>query len=168
MSDRIVVMNAGRVQQIGTPTEVYDQPRTSFVARFIGESNLFEGRVAERDSDTARLETETAGSLTFKLPDDAATREQATLLIRPEHLVVETPEASTEAEGYGRIEARLQQTVFIGTDFQLICTLPNGAPLKAIVRDSARDAAARLSEGDAVTFRYWLGSPHLIPEEPAA
>ena len=168
MSDRIVVMDAGQVQQIGTPTEVYDKPRTSFVARFIGESNLFEGRVAARNGDTAELETETAGPLKFKLPGALAAGTPATLLIRPEHLVIETPEAGADAEGYGRIEAKLQQTVFLGTDFQLICALPNGAPLKAIVRDSARDAAARLSAGDDVSFRYWLGSPHVIPEGSAA
>ena len=55
MSDRICIMNQGVMEQIGTPEEIYESPRTKFVATFIGETNLFEGQVTEKQGDRMRI-----------------------------------------------------------------------------------------------------------------
>ena len=89
MSDRIAVMNAGNVEQIGTPTEIYDRPSTVFVASFIGQANLWHGRQTGR-ANRDLVEVEVLGT---KLPaaPGATTIEpggQATLMVRPERVRV--------------------------------------------------------------------------------
>jgi spermidine/putrescine transport system ATP-binding protein len=59
LSDRIAVMRAGKIEQIGTPTEIYEYPRTPFVADFIGDTNLFKGRLEAADASTLEIKTTT-------------------------------------------------------------------------------------------------------------
>lgn len=168
MSDRIVVMRGGRIEQIGTPTEVYDRPCTTFVAEFIGESNIFHGTLRENGD----------GEMKLGIGDDQAVRlrvggtdgrgdGESILLIRPEDLLV--PDAGHEPDSaqYGSLEVTLRQAVFLGTDFQLICALADGTTVKAIVRDTARRTVSALRPGDPVRLHYWLDSPCLIPGTPA-
>jgi putative spermidine/putrescine transport system ATP-binding protein len=82
MSDRIAVMNAGRIEQVGTPAEIYDRPRTRFVAEFIGEIDLFEGRM-----DGGRFVVDDGRAL----PAPDGTSGPATLAIRPEKLKLVAP-----------------------------------------------------------------------------
>jgi len=91
VSDRIAVMNAGRIEQIGPPSEIYNRPRTRFVADFIGEINLFEGEW--RDGAFV--------SNGVKLPAPNG-QERATLAIRPEHVRLAEPETALK----GRIEIK--------------------------------------------------------------
>ena len=64
MSDRIAVMNAGVIEQLGTPMEIYDHPLTRFVAGFIGESNIFDGTVTAVEGDLLRVDTPAGKLLT--------------------------------------------------------------------------------------------------------
>ena len=88
MSDRVAVMNAGRVEQLGTPDELYDRPRTSFVAEFIGACNLFEGKFLARAG--TQLEAESPlGRLRIELPSTAielAEQGRLRLGVRPERI----------------------------------------------------------------------------------
>ncbi|WP_235017148.1 ABC transporter ATP-binding protein [Tistlia consotensis] len=90
MSDRIVVMSAGEVQQEGAPEEVYNTPATEFVARFLGAANLFDARVTAADDRLVELETAAFGRLT--LPRDRAARlgdaGPARLVVRAEKLAL--------------------------------------------------------------------------------
>jgi ABC-type Fe3+/spermidine/putrescine transport system ATPase subunit len=85
MSDRIIVMNKGRIEQIGTPTEIYEKPATIFVARFIGYINLIKGRIVSIRDNTYRIQTSigmvinTNPDLKWMKKDD-----EVTLVIRPE------------------------------------------------------------------------------------
>ena len=63
MSDKIVVMNEGSIEQEGSPEDVYTRPRSEFVARFLGNSNLLDGRVTARDTGTVRIEVDGMGEL---------------------------------------------------------------------------------------------------------
>ena len=89
MADQIVVMNAGRVEQIGTPLELYDNPRNVFVATFMGSPsmNLLPGRIV---CDAGGLKVETCGAL-LDLPDGATAVEGQEVLfgVRPEHLIID-------------------------------------------------------------------------------
>lgn len=166
MSDRIVVMSDGQIEQVGTPTEVYDRPSTAFAAEFIGESNIFSGV----------LRTNADGEAELALGDDQAVRLRAdgtgehselTLLIRPENLLVPEPGEELDPVQYGALDVTLRQAIFLGTDFHLICALGDGTTVKATVRDTARQTVSSLRRGDRVRLHYWLGSPYLIPETPA-
>ncbi|WP_417210187.1 ABC transporter ATP-binding protein [Antarctobacter sp.] len=85
MSDRIAVMNAGRIAQIGTPDEVYDHPDTAFAATFVGEMNVIPGRVGGAADGFARVETP-LGSFRARDPKGLSVGSEALLMVRPERL----------------------------------------------------------------------------------
>ncbi len=89
MSDRIAVMNAGNVEQIGTPTEIYDRPATVFVAGFIGQANLWHGRQTGR-ANRDYVEVEVLGTKLKAKPGDTTIEPggEATLMVRPERVRV--------------------------------------------------------------------------------
>lgn len=99
MSDRIAVMNQGRVEQFGTSVETYHYPRTEFVARFVGETNLLKGVIVESDTATALLEisgTRARVPMPVQIPGGAPSLAgqtgQVMLSIRPEHVTLGAPD----------------------------------------------------------------------------
>lgn len=87
MSDRIVVMNAGQFEQIGSPSEVYDHPRSSFVARFIGTANMFSGVVTGIQSDHATIQMSCGSTATVACADTPLqVGEPVTFAVRSEHI----------------------------------------------------------------------------------
>lgn len=96
-ADRIGVMNDGRIEQIGTPEEVYYQPKNKFVAQFLGRTNLFEGDIANTDTIETKI-----GHLKL----NRKVTGKITCSIRPEHLTIESPNGSTEEFRKGIIVAR--------------------------------------------------------------
>jgi spermidine/putrescine ABC transporter ATP-binding subunit len=109
MADRIAVMNAGRIEQVGTPTEIYGRPRSRFVADFIGESNFFD---VVLDANARGVAVLTDGSK-VGCPDHELARgaTPATLMVRPESIQV----FSAEAAPPGSLRARTVQTSFLGS-----------------------------------------------------
>jgi spermidine/putrescine ABC transporter ATP-binding subunit len=87
MSDRIAILNKGRVEQVGVPTEVYERPANTFVARFLGEANLIEGSVGARTGDNATLQ---AGEFRFRArtADAISEGQAASLFVRPERVLI--------------------------------------------------------------------------------
>jgi spermidine/putrescine ABC transporter ATP-binding subunit len=106
MSDRIVVMNDGHFEQIGSPETVYSDPATPFVADFVGTANIFTGSVSAIDDDTATVD---CGHTTVYSTntDDVTVGDSVSVVFRPEHLSLTDPE--TVADGAGN-----QRTVFDG------------------------------------------------------
>jgi spermidine/putrescine ABC transporter ATP-binding subunit len=108
MSDRLAVMSEGRIEQLATPTEVYDRPATSFVAGFIGKTNLLECR---RESDLRAV----AGGVSLALAE-AAEEETFTLSVRPEAIVV-----GEESRGLGNhFEAKVGDVLFLGHEREVL------------------------------------------------
>jgi iron(III) transport system ATP-binding protein len=94
VSDRIVVMNAGRIEQQGKPRELYERPATPFLVRFMGESNPLRGRVRRLDPKRVRIRL---GDIDMDVDDSTAAEGEATIAVRPEAITVETapgPEGS--------------------------------------------------------------------------
>lgn len=104
MATRIAVMNEGRVEQVGTPHEIYHQPRSAFVADFIGESNFIEVEV--KAGGRAALDN---GAEVPAPPHEASGR--ATLMVRPESIQVQLP---ADANGTG-LRGRIAQSSFLGS-----------------------------------------------------
>ncbi|HEY9858499.1 MAG TPA: spermidine/putrescine ABC transporter ATP-binding protein, partial [Candidatus Obscuribacterales bacterium] len=98
LSDRIAVMHEGKIEQIGSPNQIYEQPRTPFVADFIGDTNLFKGRVVGADTEAVQVETETGLKVIARLAEfeNSTVTGPVVLSIRPEKVQVSlyTPSVS--------------------------------------------------------------------------
>jgi ABC-type Fe3+/spermidine/putrescine transport system ATPase subunit len=110
LSDRLAVMNEGRIEQIGPPAEIYLRPRTTFVASFVGQTNLLEGRIARLEGGAMLVE---AGELSFRLAASpgAAIGDLLFLSLRPERLRPLPPGATAPRSARFRIAA----ATFLGT-----------------------------------------------------
>ncbi len=105
MSDRIAVMNAGRVEQVGTGDEIYDTPASPFVATFVGEQNMFQGRVASVSGGTAVVDT-ALGPLHGVARGGLAAGDQALVFVRPERVgLVE----ADDGEAVNRVDAEVER-----------------------------------------------------------
>jgi putative spermidine/putrescine transport system ATP-binding protein len=144
LSDRICLMNDGAVAQIGTPQDIYEQPRTSFVADFIGLSNTLRGRVAAtRD----RLVTpDGAFAIPPQMRQHAAAGQDATLVVRPEHV-----EIGDEAPD--RVAGTVVETVYAGAETRLFVALGSGTVITV-----RRPAGARAIGLGETVFVFW--APH--------
>jgi len=115
LSDRIAVMKQGRIEQVGSPAEIYESPRTSFVAAFIGDTNFVEGRVAEiLEGDYCRLEPDGfPGIVCFNDKQIAAGR-SVSLSLRPEKLRIwrERPQADRL---HNAVAGRIEDVIYLGT-----------------------------------------------------
>lgn len=144
MSDLVVVMNQGRIEQMGSPRDIYDQPATEFVAGFVGEMSLFRGRVAETRGELALLRTE-GGDLIPMPAALAAEGSEAVVCIRPEKVEL----APAGEDGPPHLRGRVSELIYLGTGTRLEMALPGGGRVIAML-----PGAVPVSEGDAVALRY--------------
>jgi spermidine/putrescine transport system ATP-binding protein len=115
LSDRIAVMDRGRIEQVGKAMEIYEAPRSSFVAAFIGDTNFFEGQVAaELDPDFVRLDVEGIGSVECYNDNRLEVGDLVYLSIRPEkfHISLEKPESAAH---YNAVRGRVEDVVYLGS-----------------------------------------------------
>jgi spermidine/putrescine transport system ATP-binding protein len=133
MSDRIAVMNEGRVIQCGAPEDVYERPREEFVAGFIGISNLLEG-VAE---EGGMVQIASGQRLPAPLPDDCRPGERVNLSVRPEKIALDEEVEAGMVDLEGTVEAR----VYLGVTTQVTVSLGNGARLVALEQATHRARA---------------------------
>jgi spermidine/putrescine transport system ATP-binding protein len=136
MSDRLAVMNGGRVEQIGPPRLVYEQPQTTFVADFLGISNLLRGTALGRTGDLTRVrvgEFELHAGM-----GELSALGETKLLIRPERVRLE-PSGS---DGENRVPGMVERVVYRGSSNQVFIRLPNGDQVQAFVQNA----------GDATPF----------------
>jgi iron(III) transport system ATP-binding protein len=117
MSDRVLVMNGGVVQQIGTPEEVYRRPANRFVAEFVGQVNLITGSVSSFESGTAVVDVGAAApALRVRVEHAPVPHAPLTFAVRPEALVVEA--ADSARNGGNTFEARVASVAFLGDHYQ--------------------------------------------------
>ena len=145
LSDRICLMNHARIEQVGTPAEIYQRPRTAFAADFIGLSTILRGRLRAGALDTP--------DGAFALPPDVAVREdtEAALVIRPERLTLDA--------GANAVAATVTETVYAGAETRLLLSLASGTP--AVLRLPV--GATPPPIGAAVTARWAPENAVLVP-----
>jgi spermidine/putrescine transport system ATP-binding protein len=162
MSDRIAVMNRGRIQQIGTPGEIYDTPANRFVAGFIGVSNVFSGSAVRKDGRQCTVRTESGVEL-FAEGQGIEIGARVDFMLRPEQLRI-----GTGADGIDgpALDAVVERLVFIGADLQVHARLPDGAPVKALARHQRSASNAALGPGSPVRLGYDPALVHLMTAEP--
>ncbi len=156
LSDRIVIMNAGKIQQIGTPQEIYNYPKNYFVADFIGKANFLVGKITKKLSEKA-LELEINGNylkITIK-QGSFKEGEKVFLLIRPESIELTSKKTNT-------LVGKVQQIVYLGSRLMYkiemadtILTVEIGNPQEHKI----------FTEGEAVTVSFKEENLHLLPYE---
>jgi putative spermidine/putrescine transport system ATP-binding protein len=153
LSDRIAVMNRGRIEQVGDPTELYDTPATGFVARFIGESNRVEGTIRAGEGGRPLLVTRSGLRLPVR-PGGAVIGEAAVLLLRPERIaIVADAGAGSDPVTTGpTVVGDIVETVFVGDATRYVVRAAGGETFT--VKRLNLDAADRLKVGARVTLRW--------------
>jgi ABC-type Fe3+/spermidine/putrescine transport system ATPase subunit len=146
MADRIAVMRAGRIEQVGTPDEVYEAPRTRFVSDFIGVSNFFEGRLLTRTGDRARFGT-TAG-IDLEVVVGAGHPGTITgVMVRPEKVAVRRePPAPGRPNAFA---STINDVAYQGTFTRVVAKL-GASDVLAIVQNAGRGTALDLRPGQPV------------------
>ncbi|MDF3056026.1 MAG: spermidine/putrescine transporter ATPase [Rariglobus sp.] len=148
MSDRIAVFNHGRLEQLGTTTEIYHQPRTAFVADFIGETNLLPADLIDLTGATARVRLEGGLELNVNAAQWPAGLRRASISIRPEKVHVSKQRVACE----NVFEARVAVELFQGVLDRLVLEFTGGTRLTAVVANESALLEA-IHEGD----RVWCG-----------
>ncbi|BBE70925.1 ABC transporter ATP-binding protein [Oharaeibacter diazotrophicus] len=121
MSDRIAVMSAGHILQVGTPRDIYDSPADRFVADFIGETNVLAGRTGAVSGDLASVALAAGGELFAVVPAGFSRTGEVTVVVRPEHArVVASGEPAT-------LSGTLEHAVYFGTDTHFHVRLADGS-----------------------------------------
>jgi spermidine/putrescine transport system ATP-binding protein len=134
MSDRIAVMNGGRVVQIGSPAEIYERPRTEFVARFIGEANLFHGTVRQLELGIATVAGPDGVAWRVPIGPPIAVGDAIQVAVRPEwHELVAHPRAADQRNAFA---GAIREIVFLGEQRHVIVTLDHGAEARVAIRRS--------------------------------
>ena len=140
MSDRIVVMNQGQFEQIGTPDEIYNHPKTSYVAAFVGNANILKGTVAEKNGNHIKV----------KLGDEVASidteekvnvGETVTVALRGENILLEEN---------GNLHATVKEKNFAVGQLRVLLTLPNGDEVTA----SRFGMNADIQPGQQICWRF--------------
>ncbi|HLE88656.1 MAG TPA: ABC transporter ATP-binding protein [Candidatus Limnocylindria bacterium] len=153
MSDRIAVMRAGRIEQLGNPEELYERPRTSFVAGFLGVSNLLEGEVAGRDGElvTVRMAD---GALLRAPGDGVASSGPVRIGVRPEKLRVDAGAEAGASNGMNALTGTVLDSSYIGVSTQyLVQTEGHRLVVYAQNIDTA-GAAELLADGQRVRLTW--------------
>ncbi len=130
MSDRIAVVNQGKIQQVGEPAEIYEHPANRFVANFIGESNFFDGELVEVKDDLATVKLNTGEVVRAVMPFHASPGTKVTVSVRPErmHVLMEPPSDPEQ----NSVKAKIHAIAYLGNANLLETYLPDGS--KALVR----------------------------------
>jgi len=141
VSDRIIVMNAGRIEQQGSPRDLYERPATAFLARFMGESNPAHGSVRRLDAGHVAA---TLGDIELVVPNTNAADGAATFAIRPEAITVETAPGPA-----GALKGTIAKSSYVGTHMEYTINTAAGALFATCAR-----VERPLAPGDAVALVF--------------
>ncbi len=127
MSDRMAVFSHGKIEQVGTPTEIYERPRTAFVAGFVGTTNILSGHIAQRITESA-----------------------AAFSIRPEKIRLVPPDAPTEPKTT-RVGGTIRDVIYLGMTTRYLIEIDGGGDLQVIAQNTETDSAsAQATRGQRV------------------
>jgi ABC-type Fe3+/spermidine/putrescine transport system ATPase subunit len=164
LSDRVAVMNAGVVEQLGTPEEIYEAPRSAFVADFIGLSNFLSGRLVGTDGELSRVEV---GERTvLARPNDGVSVDGDVLVfVRPNDIHLAAPgdasaparaEASAGATGENEFDGTVEQVTYLGDRMDYRVRLESGDVVRV-------QSEARFAEGDRIRARFRPDHARVMP-----
>jgi spermidine/putrescine transport system ATP-binding protein len=163
MSDRIAVMNRGVVEQLDDPEEIYERPSTTFVAGFIGVSNLMPGEVVATGTGTVELRLD-AGPTVRAGGAGAAVGERAHAVVRPEKLQLHAANGAT-ASGGPSVEGQVESSLYLGTATQMVVKLGDGTRMTVLVPNADADARRDLpAAGQGARLSWSDDNIHIVRE----
>jgi len=167
MSDRIAVMDNARVAQLGSPAEIYEQPRTAFVARFIGESNFVEGVAAGREGAWLRVQRRDGNVVMARGGEDRAAGDAVRLSVRPERVELLATDAPVPA-GANCVSGKVRLVVYRGEMLHIRVTLADGSEVVAATRNEGQlRLPLHWREGVPVNAVFSPDDARVLEEDPA-
>jgi spermidine/putrescine transport system ATP-binding protein len=164
MADRMAVMQAGRLWQIGTPLEIYEHPSSLFVASFVGETNLFRGRIALCAAEAVRVDVGSMALWTESPNGFKVTAGQVVnLALRPEKILLQREPLSTYRNN---LSAVVEAASYLGTEMRY--TLRVSLDLSLVARQQNLDASIRFKPGERIFACFPAHSARLLPETTCA
>ena len=156
MSDRIAVMYLGGVEQVGTPSQIYEEPKTDFVASFIGISNLFSGELEYFDDSTLILKT--PDGLEIKAPTNGISLSQtATFMVRPEKILITHHKREKDVN---LLRAEIEEIVYLGTVTHFIMNL-NDKKLTVLEKNYGKEPEFEV--GQEVFISWDISDTFVLP-----
>jgi putrescine transport system ATP-binding protein len=141
VASRIGVMNAGRLEQIGTPRRLYEEPASRWIAEFVGDINLFEGEVTSREPHRLTIATTGAGELVAVAPRDPLARPAVTVALRPEKVRLARPDVALDAptdHAINRLDGVVIDANYLGGTTIYKVKLDSGTVIRAAIANTAR------------------------------
>ena len=165
MSDRIAVMNQGRIEQVGRPIDIYERPGSKFVAEFIGMTNFYHGHIAEiadGAEQSAHFRSERGLEFPVVAPQSIARGGAVHISLRPEKCVLESP--GTPSEGMVALKGRVEQVVYLGSKTDYILALEHGERGLVGIQNTGQEA--RYQPGDEVELHAAPADCLVLPAVP--
>jgi spermidine/putrescine transport system ATP-binding protein len=162
MSNRLAVMRHGKVEQLGEPEDVYENPASEFVASFLGASNLLEGELKERANGQAAVAL--AAGPVVELPHDRVPPHETSRLkvgVRPEKISIH-PEGTEVPAGHNHVDGTVTMSTYIGVSHQYKVDTPAGTQVTVYVQNLGAEVAPR--QGERVVL--WWKPEHTFAVEP--
>jgi spermidine/putrescine transport system ATP-binding protein len=160
MSDRIAVMRDGKFEQIGTPQEIYDHPKTSYVARFVGSANIIDGIVFNVNEDTVVFKNKDGNGIVARNQTNIACGQKVTVAVRSEHIKLNL---ITDNSNIAGLKGVVKEKSFAGGLLQIIVALADGNELIA----SRHGIDSSLVPGDNVIVTWARENAILVDLEGA-
>jgi spermidine/putrescine transport system ATP-binding protein len=167
MSDRIAVMDRGVIEQVADPETVYERPATTFVAGFIGVSNLMPGEVVSANGSATELRLDAGPTVRTAESGGARPGERAHAVVRPEKLEL-GPLGEGASDGRASVEGQVESSLYLGTATQMVVRLADGTRMTVLVPNA--DAAARQelpTPGDPARLAWSHENIHIVREARA-
>jgi spermidine/putrescine transport system ATP-binding protein len=136
MADRLAVMNEGRIEQVGSPREVYEEPATAYVADFLGVSNMLDAQATGTDSE-GRCRVRVGDLELLASGGHTSARGSVRVVVRPERVRVE----ASRKTGENRLPGKVDRVVYAGAISQLVVTLDHGTPIRCMLANDGVDFA---------------------------
>ncbi len=162
MSDRLAVMDAGRIVQVGTPASVYEHPATRFVAEFIGDVNIFEGRVVESRGDALVIHSEQADcAFLIEHAEPLAAGTPVAVALRPEKIAAQE---ETSAESYNRMRGTVAEIAYLGDVSVYHIRIAGGKTVQVQLTNCVRAANPTLNRMQEVLLSWSSASAVVLQE----
>lgn len=161
MSDRIAVMDQGKVLQIGTPTEIYERPTGRFVADFIGETNFLEGIVSKQDGTYVMVDVAGMAPVLAESAEEFAPGKRVTVAVRPEKITIRKEEPGRENNW---CQGTIESVVYIGTDTNYVVLLDSGARMRVREQNILPSTGRGPDEGTTAYLFWQPESSSLLPD----
>ncbi len=165
MSDRIAVMNRGVIEQVADPETVYERPATTFVAGFIGVSNLMPGELVSANGAGAELKLDAGPTVRTSSSGGATMRERVHAVVRPEKLVLRSADDGGIGGDGASVEGQVESSLYLGTATQMVVRLGDDTRMTVLVPNADAEARHQLpAAGDAARLSWSSENIHIVRE----